>query len=78
MPPLGPCGCIRDPGHDRHHCGDQITEPMVDAGRAAAAHLLELGYTPILRRDTLTTLYRRGGDDRQLAQHLYTLAGGET
>ncbi len=20
LPPLGPCGCIRDPLYDRHHC----------------------------------------------------------
>jgi hypothetical protein len=50
---------------------------MVDAGAAAAAHLLELGHTPILKTDVLRGLWRRGGADRQLAQHLYELAGGD-
>ena len=49
---------------------------MIDGGRAAALHLLDTGYTPILRPDTLTALWRRGGDDRALAQELYELAGG--
>jgi len=51
---------------------------MIDGGRAAAQHLLDIGYPPLLQLDTLRALYRRGGDDRQLARHLYTLAGGET
>jgi excisionase family DNA binding protein len=62
-----PCRCTRPP----------LSKWMVDGGRAAAMHLLEIGYPPILRPDTLTALYRRG-DDRQLVQQLYTLAGGET
>ncbi|MGO9251641.1 MAG: hypothetical protein ACLP5J_09635 [Mycobacterium sp.] len=49
---------------------------MVDAGRDAAAHLLDHGYTPLLDRETLRALHRRGGDDRALAQDLYELAGG--
>jgi hypothetical protein len=51
---------------------------MVDAGAAAAQHVLEYGHTPILKADVLRGLWRRGGDDRQLAQHLYQLAGGDT
>ena len=50
---------------------------MVDAGRDAARHLLEVGHTPILKQDTLQALWRRGGHDRALAQELYELAGGE-
>jgi hypothetical protein len=50
---------------------------MVAAGAAAAAHLLEVGHTPILKPDVLRALWRRGGRDRQLARDLYGLAGGE-
>jgi hypothetical protein len=50
---------------------------MIDGGRAAALHLLEVGYTPILRLDTLTALYKRGGRDRELARQLYELVGGD-
>lgn len=46
-------------------------------GRAVALHLLATGCTPILRLDTLTGLWRRGGADRQLARRLYELAGGD-
>ena len=74
MPPLA-CG-HRDPWPCRHY-EPPPTQRMVDAGAAAAAHLLELGHTPILKTDVLRGLWRRGGADRQLAQHLYELAGGD-
>jgi hypothetical protein len=51
---------------------------MVDAGAAAARHILGLGYTPILKPDTLRALHARGGDDRELAQRCYELCGGDT
>jgi hypothetical protein len=50
----------------------------VTAGAAAAAHLLELGHTPILHTDTLRGLWRRGGRARELARQCYDLAGGDT
>jgi hypothetical protein len=78
MPPLWPCGCIRDPLFDRQRCGDQPpSERWVDAAGAAGRHLLELGYTPLLETGVLRQLWWRGGHHRQLAQHLYDLAGGE-
>ena len=49
------------------------TERWVDAGAAAAQHLLELGLTPILDVAVLRALWRRPGRDRDLAQHLHTL-----
>lgn len=82
MPPLAPCGCIRDPDHDQHHCprsrhrGEDF-DHWVDAGAQAARHILDLGYTPLLRPDTLRALHARGGDDRRLAQKLFELAGGD-
>ncbi|MGO9352182.1 MAG: hypothetical protein ACLP3C_15665 [Mycobacterium sp.] len=51
---------------------------MVDAGAHAARHILELGHTPILKTDTLQALWARGGTDRELAQQLYELVGGDT
>jgi hypothetical protein len=58
-----PCRCTQPPLSDR----------MVDAGRDAATHLLALGHTPLLEIETLRALYRRGGDDRRLAEQLHTL-----
>jgi hypothetical protein len=73
LPPLG-CGC-RDPLECR--CTPPPpTERMVDAGRAAALHLLELGHTPILEPGTLRGLWARSGHDRALARYLHTLTGG--
>jgi hypothetical protein len=68
------CGC-RDPWPCR--CADPPpSERMVDAGAAAARHLIELGLTPILETAVLRALWRRGGRDRVLAANLYDLAGG--
>jgi len=50
---------------------------MIDGGRAAAEHLLDIGLVPMLELDTLRALYRRGGHDRALAQQLYELAGND-
>lgn len=73
--PVLDCGCS-DPW--LHRCTPpSLSEKMVDAGRDAARHLLDIGYPPILRPDTLTALHARGGDDRQLAKELFTLAGGD-
>ena len=50
---------------------------MIDAGAQAAHHLLDIGVVPLLELDTLRELHERGGDDRQLARELFTLAGGD-
>lgn len=68
MPPLGMCGCVRDPDVDRHRCRD--TEPsdkQVDGYRDAVGHLRDLGLTPAGFTDELRLLWRRGGQDRRLA-----------
>jgi len=75
LPPLAPCGCVRDPAHDRHRCHALISDRMVEAGAQAARHILGHGCTPILDRATLRALYQRGGHDRALAQRLRELAG---
>jgi hypothetical protein len=50
---------------------------MVDAGRDAARHLLDTGQTPLLELEVLRALWRRGGDDRALAERLHAAAGGQ-
>jgi hypothetical protein len=62
LPPLGPCGCIRDPLRD-HRCGDEITETMVTAYHDAAQHLLHLGLLPAPLLPELRALWRRGERD---------------
>ena len=50
---------------------------MVDAGAAAARHLLGVGHVPLLELEMLQALWRRGGRDRDLAEQLHAAAGGE-
>jgi hypothetical protein len=52
-----------------------LTEKMIDAGAQAARHLLDIGLVPLLEDAVLDALYARGGDDRELAQQLWELAG---
>jgi len=49
---------------------------IVDAGAAAASHMLAAGLVPLLRRDVLQALWRRGGDDSLFAAGLYELTDG--
>jgi hypothetical protein len=46
-----------------------LTEKMIDGGRAAALHLLNAGYPPLLQLDTLRAL-QKGGTDRELVRQL--------
>ncbi|WP_236976330.1 MULTISPECIES: hypothetical protein [Mycobacterium] len=50
---------------------------MIDAGRDAALHLLRAGQVPLLKIEVLQSLYRRGGNERQLAELLFEASGGE-
>lgn len=69
------CGC-RDVWPCR--CSNpQLSERMIDAGRAAARHILDGGGIPLLEIEFLRALYRRGGADRRLAERLHALTGGE-
>lgn len=52
-----------------------MPDRMVDAGRDAALHILDVGEVPLLEFETLRALYRRGGDDRALAEKLHQLTG---
>jgi hypothetical protein len=50
---------------------------MIDAGRDSALHFLEDGRIPILKYEVLQALWRRGGADRELAELLHKLTGGQ-
>ena len=42
LPPIGRCGCIRDPDLDKHRCGARpLTDHQFDGWRATAEHILE-------------------------------------
>lgn len=58
MPPLDPCGCIRDPEHDRHRCRDDMTPAQADAVVAAANYLESHGYTPVFAPHALRAAWR--------------------
>lgn len=63
-----PCWCSSPP----------LSEKMIDAGRAAARHILDsTGRVPLLEFEVLQALWRRGGEDRVLAEMLHAAAGGE-
>lgn len=60
------CRCTRPP----------LTERDLDGYANAARHLLEAaGCTPMVPMDALRGLYRRGGDDRVLAEQLHAMGG---
>lgn len=60
MPPLGPCGCVRDPAHDGHRCGGEITDKTVVGAVEAAHHLADLGYPPIFNVEMLRAMWKAG------------------
>jgi hypothetical protein len=72
------CGC-RDPLDC--NCWPPLTdrppptERMVDGAVNAAKHLRAANLPPLFDLPTLRAMHKRGGDDRQLAQELFELAG---
>lgn len=68
------CGCA-DPWPCRCTV-PALTERALDAWRAAAEVVLDTGKTPLLPLEVLRALYRRGGDDRVLAEQLHAANGG--
>lgn len=69
------CGC-RD-GWVCRCTEPPLSDQALDGWRDAARHILAAGKTPALPLEVLRALYRRGGDDRALAQELHSLSNGE-
>jgi hypothetical protein len=60
LPPLAPCGCIRDPLFGRHRCVvDALTDRQLDGWQAAIAHLNRLGTPAIVPASVRRALDRR-------------------
>jgi len=75
LPPIGRCGCIRDPDLDRHRCGTRTqTDHALDGWRDAARHLLDCGQIPLVPIEIRRALWRRQGD-RRLAERLHQACG---
>lgn len=69
------CGCL-DPWPCR--CTEPPLSPAtVDGWRKAALHLLEAGLVPPVPVEVLQKLWRTGGSDRELAELVHKLNGGE-
>lgn len=66
------CGCA-DPWTCRHSIVPALSDNQIDGYADAARYILETtGCTPILPLDVVRALYRRGGQDRALAEKLRT------
>ena len=74
MVPISECGCIRNPGVDRHACGTEITDKMAEAAVTAITHLDELGTPGLLDPDTCRAMHRVG--HRALAFKVYRRSTG--
>ncbi len=59
LPPIGTCGCVRDPLTDRHRCGE-VSDKLVQGAVDAAHHILDAGYPPIFDAATLRALWKSG------------------
>jgi hypothetical protein len=70
------CGCGSDPWMCR--CTDPpLSARTIDGYRDAALHILASNRVPIVQAEVLQALWRRGGADRELAELLHKLTGGQ-
>ena len=74
MPPLAPCGCIRDPDNDSHPCGGDHSDNMAAAAVAAVALLDGLGTPALLDPRTCRAMWRIG--HRRMAQAVHHRTAG--
>ena len=74
MPPLGPCGCIRDPDYDRHVCDGEISDNMAEAAIAAIVLLDQLGTPGLLDERTCRAMWRIG--HRRIATAVHRRTAG--
>jgi hypothetical protein len=72
MAPLGPCGCTRDPDHDRHRCGGEISDNMAEAAVAAVSLLDQLGTPGLLDERMCRAMWRIGHRRLAVAVHRRT------
>jgi hypothetical protein len=70
LPPLPPCGCIRDPEYDRHRCHGGMTLPQADALIAAAEHLEIAGLRPIFDAGQLRDVWKLCPEHRSRIEEL--------
>ena len=72
MPRLD-CGC-----RDICHCTiPPLSDNQIDGWADCARYVMDTaGCTPLLPLEVLRALYRRGGDDRALAEKIHTATGG--
>ena len=74
MVPLA-CGCGPDPWVCR--CTEpHLSDVAIDGWRDAARHVLAAGQMPAVPLEVRRALYRRGGEDRELARILHGGCGG--
>jgi hypothetical protein len=76
MAPLPPCGCARDPAHDRHRCDGEITDRMAAAAVAAVTHLDRHGTPGLLDNRTCRAIWRIG--HHALAEAVHRRTAGAT
>lgn len=72
--PLEPCGCVRDPGHDRHRCDRGVSDVMTAAAVAAMALLDSNGTPGLLDTETCRAMHRAG--HRRLAVACWRRSSG--
>jgi hypothetical protein len=60
LPPLGHCGCIRDPAHDKHRHREALTDHQLDGWQAAVIDLRGNGLTAIVPLAVWRALRERG------------------
>ncbi|WRO42740.1 Hypothetical protein MUW33_2790 [Mycobacterium canetti] len=72
MTPISPCGCIRDPEHDRHRCDSEISDRRARAAVDAIVHLDRAGYPGLADDRTCRAMWQIGHRDLAVAVHRRT------
>ena len=75
LPPIGGCGCIRDPLWDQHLCDNDIGDVRADAIIQTAEHLADLGTPGIFDVEECRAMWRRGRRDLSVRCHRYATGG---
>lgn len=70
LPPLPPCGCVRDPAYDRHRCHGHMTYARADAMIAAANHLDSVGLRGVFDVGELREVWKLTPEHRSRVEEL--------